>query len=286
MDWKCSSNGSLKESFVPGSSGGLKDSLPPGSRVILIDDPDSRTSSMVVALTRLPQEPDWAVVGGFAVIIRASQVHRVTNDVDTISRDQSQFIELLTADSAITKLSAARLRIDGNQQGVDLDVMDASVESPLPAEPSERAFTLTRRHALANSESVELLVMNSGRIVAQTQARIATAASLIALKAVALPRRATSANPQKVGTDIQDLVVLTMGCDFNDVVRELASANDEVLTWVTTTLTKWFSPDHDQRYTLARLRQIASSFDTGAISEHDLTEVALLAGALQRSAQA
>lgn len=236
---------------------------------------------MVVALNRLPQHLDWAVVGGFAVIIRASQVHRVTNDIDAISRDQSHLIELLAAEPAITRLSAARLRISGNQQDVDLDVMDAAAESPLPAEPSERAFTLTRQHALANGEPLEIVVTNGNQIVAHSHARVATPASLIALKAVALPRRVDGHNPQKIGTDIYDLVSLAKGCDIRSFAREFAASEEDMTSWVAQTLTKWFSPDHDQRYTLTRLRRIASSFDIGAISEHDLTEVALLAGALQ-----
>ena len=240
---------------------------------------------MVVALNRLPQEPDWAVVGGFAVIIRASQVHRVTNDVDTISRDQSQLIELLAAEPAITKLSSARLRIAGTKQSVDLDVMDAATESPLPIDPSERAFAMTRRHALANSEGVDLLVMNGGKIVAQSQARVATAASLIALKAIALPRRASSANPQKVGTDIQDLVVLASGCDFKEVARELASTDDEVLSRAITTLTKWFSPGYDQHYTLTRWRLAADQDDVSTPNEQDLDIVARLAQMLAQEDQ-
>ena len=254
----------------------------PGSRVILGDDLDGRTSSMIAALNQLPQEPLWAIVGGFAVIIRYSQVHRLTNDLDTISSNQHLFLELMTAEPSITRLSTARLRIAGENWPVDLDIMDAADGSPLPVEPSERAFALARQHALANSEPLELLATNGNQIVAQSHARVATSASLIALKAVALPRRANSRSPQKVGTDIYDLVSLAKGCDFGSVARELAASEEDMVSWVAQILTKWFSPDHDQNYTLARLRRITDSLGAGAISEHDLTEVALLAGALQR----
>ena len=254
----------------------------PGNKVILSDDPDNRTKTMVVALNRLPQEPDWAVVGGFAVIIRASQVHRVTNDIDTISRDQFHLIELLAAEPAITKLSSARLRISENNQTVDLDVMDAAVELPLPAESSERAFALGRQHALANSEFIDIAVANGDQIVAQSQARVATTASLIALKAVSLPRRAGSPNPQKAGSDVHDLIRLVKGCDFEATANELATSGMGLVSFVAQTLAKWFSPDHDQHYTMARLRRTTNSLDAGAISEHDLTEVALLADALQK----
>ena len=252
----------------------------PGSKVTLGDDPGRRTSSMVAALNRLPHEPQWAVVGRFAVIIRSAQVHRLTNDVDTISRDKPQFMELLTAEPDITKLSSASLRIDGNSMPVDLDVMDDSTGLPLPAEPGERAFTLARRHALASSETMGLAVTNGSQIVSQSQARVATTASLIILKAVALPRRASSPNPQKVGSDIHDLVRLARSCDFIAATSELANSGEELVSWVGETLTKWFSPDHDQRYTLARLRRFSSPSEINSLTEDDLTIVAQLAQSL------
>ena len=257
----------------------------PGSRFIFRDDPDGRASSMVAALNQLPPEPHWAIVGGFAVIIRYSQVHRLTNDLDTISSNQALFLELLTSEASITRLSPTRLRIAGDNLPVDLDVMDAAHGSPLPVELSERAFAIARQHALARSEPLDIVVTNGNQIVAQSHARVATSASLIALKAVALPRRADSRSPQKVGTDIYDLVSLAKSCDFSSVARELATSEEEMASWVAQILTKWFSPDHDQHYTIARLRRISGSLGTSAISEHDLTEVALLADTLQRQAQ-
>jgi hypothetical protein len=47
-------------------------------------------------------------------------------------------------------------------------------------------------------------------------------------------------------------------------------------------LKKNFSPDHDVRYTVARLRRYATNLDAQAISEADLTLVADLAAALER----
>lgn len=236
---------------------------------------------MVAALNRLPQEPKWAAIGGFAVIIRSAQLHRLTYDVDAISQDQPLFLELLAAEPGINRLSSARLRIESDDLPVDLDVMDDPTGSPLPSESGERAFVVARKHALANSEPMDVVVTNGSQIVAESQFRVATTASLIALKAVALPRRVSSPNPHKVGSDAHDLVRLTRGSDFSEITRELAGCGDEFVSWIAKTLTKWFSPDHDQRYTLARLHRLANSSDVSAITENDLTEVALLAAALQ-----
>ena len=46
-----------------------------------------------VAALRFPAE--WAVIGGFAVNMRITHVHRLTNDLDTVSRDQASLVEIL-----------------------------------------------------------------------------------------------------------------------------------------------------------------------------------------------
>lgn len=107
--------------------------------------------------------------------------------------------------------------------------------------------------------------------------------TLIALKAVAIPRRSGGSSPQKVGSDILDLVRLVHGCDFDfDIVSdEIASAGDELRERIGDTLVKWFSPDQDLRYTRARLRRLASSPDADALTEEDLAIVADLGSVLQ-----
>lgn len=54
------------------------------------------------------------------------------------------------------------------------------------------------------------------------------------------------------------------------------TAGDELAASVGSTLVKWFSPDHDLRYTLARLRRLSRSPDTDALTGADLEVVALL----------
>ena len=38
------------------------------------------------------------VIGGFAVNMRITHVHRLTNDLDTVSRDQASLVEILVAE--------------------------------------------------------------------------------------------------------------------------------------------------------------------------------------------
>ena len=70
----------------------------PGEAVVLAGDRGGRIRSFVAALARFPAEPKWAVIGGFAVNMRITHVHRLTNDLDTVSRDQTSLVEILVAE--------------------------------------------------------------------------------------------------------------------------------------------------------------------------------------------
>ena len=246
----------------------------PGDPIVLVGDRGGRIRSFVAALGRFPAEPRWTVVGGFAVNVRITHVHRLTNDLDTVSRDQTSLVEILVAEPDADRLDTAKLQLDQDGTTVVIDVMADTAGVPLPTEASERAFALARRMALATSEWTELKVVGDGGILVEASAPIATVPALVALKAVAIPRRSRSNSPQKVGSDVHDLVRLVQGCDFDAVDQAIATAGDELRSWVGDTLVKWFSPEADLRYTYARLRRLARSTDAEALTEDDLAIVA------------
>lgn len=248
----------------------------PGEPVALVSGRGGHIRSVVGALSRFPAEPQWVVVGGFAVYVRIKDVHRITNDLDTVSRNQPSLVEILVAEPDADRLAAAKLRLSQDGAAVVVDIMDDTSDTPLPTEPGERAFALARRMALATSEGTELVVVEDEAVVARTSAPVATASSLIALKAVAIPHRAQSNRPAKVGSDIHDLVRLVQNCDFDETIDSITRASAELREWVGATLVKWFSPDQDLRYTFARLRQLARSPDAEALTENDLAIVAEL----------
>ena len=246
----------------------------PGEAVTLAGDRGGRIRSFVAALARFPAEPQWAVVGGFAVNVR------ITNDIDTVSRDQTNLVEILVAEPDADRLAAARLQLEQDGTAVVVEVMADTSDTPLPAEASERAFALARRMALATSEPTELIVVEDRDVIAKATAPIATTSALIALKAVAIPRRSQSTSPQKVGSDIHDLVRLVQSCDLDAVAESIAGGGEELRDWVGATLVKHFSPEQDLRYTFARLRRLARSTDAEALTEDDLAIVAKLGHAL------
>ena len=87
----------------------------PGEPVALVSGPGGHVRSFVAALARFPAEPQWAVVGGFAVYARITVVHRITNDLDTVSRNQPSLVEILVAEPDADRLAAAKLQL--NQDG-------------------------------------------------------------------------------------------------------------------------------------------------------------------------
>ncbi len=248
----------------------------PGDTIILMGDRGGRIRSFVNALSRFPAEPQWSVVGGFAVNVRITHVHRLTNDLDTLSRDQTSLVEILVTELGADRLDAAKLQLDQDGTTVVIDVMTDAANASLPSESSERAFALARRMALATSEWTRLKVVEDRDVIAEASAPIATVPALIVLKTVAIPRRSRGSSPEKVGSDIHDLVRLVQGCDFDAVDYAISVAGDELCEWVGNTLVKWFSPVQDLRYTYARLRRLASSIDAEALTEDDLAAVAEL----------
>ena len=131
----------------------------PGEPIVLVSGRGGHVRSFVAALARFPAEPQWAVVGGFAVYVRIRDVHRITNDLDAVSRNQPSLVEILVAELDADRLAAAKLQLNQDGAAVIVDVMADTADTPLPPEPGERAFALARRMALATSESTELVVV-------------------------------------------------------------------------------------------------------------------------------
>lgn len=254
----------------------------PGDPIVLLGDRGGRIRSFVAALARFPEEPRWSVVGGFAVNIRLAHVHRLTNDLDTVSRDQASLVEILVAEPDADRLDAAKLQLHQGGMTVVIDVMGDSTDVPLPIEASERAFAHARRMALTTSEWTGLQVVQDGEVVLEASAPIATVPALIALKAVAIPRRSAGNSPEKVGSDIHDLVRLVQGCEFDAIDHAMVEAGYKLREWVGATLAKWFSPERDLRYTFARLRRLARSIDATVLTEDDLAVVSDLGHYLLR----
>jgi len=241
-----------------------------GPVIELAGDNAGRIRAFLEILTALPRNPPWVLVGGFAVNIRIQRLHRLTNDIDTISANQTQFVELLLADPTSDRISPGKIWF-GAEPRVEVDVMSSTEGDPLPESPSDRAFALVRRQAMATAEDVKVKLIDSTATTTSTaRIPVATPASLLMLKAVALPRRSSGSYPEKVGSDTHDLVALVLDGDIPDLVRQIAAADSELARWVGDILVRRFTPEADLRYSVARMRAYAQGVGVGVVGPDEL----------------
>jgi hypothetical protein len=232
-----------------------------GDVALLQDDESGRTAKLVQVLGRLPVQPSWVLIGGLAVNVRLGRVHRVTNDIDTVTHDPPRFVELLVEGDA-EKLSAAKLQLRDPE--VEVDVMESTEGQALPPGDEDRAFALVRRWAMRSASEVEVgSVRRDGEVTARSRIQVASRAALIALKTVSIPRRSRGHYPQKVGSDIQDLYRLVASQGVDEILAPFRELDPGVRAWVANALVHTFSAGTaDLRYSAARLRRYASNADT------------------------
>lgn len=231
----------------------------PGEAITLVDDATGRASRFVAALAALPATlPPWAVIGGFAVYVRLARVHRATGDVDTVTLNQDQLVELVVAQPGGERLRTGKARL----AGVEIDVMPVPSDNDEPSgSRSERAFHLVRRFALSTANRERVTVVSqatrggSGSAIPTAEASIpvATPGALVLLKAVALPRRAGARRADKIISDTQDLVRLVASSGLGALMGELEAAPPELLAYAGEVLVTRCGDDG--RYLLAMLRR-------------------------------
>jgi len=164
----------------------------PGDFAVLADDGLGRISAYVATLARIPVEPRWVLIGGLAVNVRVGKVHRATNDIDTMSRDQPAMVEIL-AERGAERLAAGKVQFVTGGVVVEVDVMNSTDDRPggLPAgDEEQRAFDAARRWTMRTATLTAVRVIDlAGTVVADCEIEVASPAALVALKTVAIPRR-------------------------------------------------------------------------------------------------
>ena len=73
-------------------------------------------------------------------------MHRATNDVDTVTHDQTRLVEMLLALPTTESLSTAKVQFHDPE--VEVDVMASTEGTELPIRDADRAFALARRFAM------------------------------------------------------------------------------------------------------------------------------------------
>lgn len=230
----------------------------------------------VEALNRFPTEPPWVLIGGVAVFIRLGSVTRPTADADTVARSRAELIDRLVADEPAIVVTGGELEVPVGDGTIEIDVMDLA-DDPLPGDAERRAFALARRYALETAVIERVIVSDRESVVVDAHIPVASTAALVALKTVSMVRRPHGNSPQKIGSDIHDLVRLVTGSGARSVAAELV-ADANLATWVAEQLHRAFGAD--LRYTLLRLRTNDRSAGAQALTDAEVEATGILADEL------
>jgi hypothetical protein len=244
----------------------------------LVAPADSVIVRSVRALARFPADEPWVLIGGIAVFTRLGSVTRPTADADTVANSQAQLLDRLVAEDPTIIVGNGDVTVSVDGVDVEVDVMDLADE-PLPLNTERRAFALARRFAIRTAVAEAVSVIDvTGDVVAEATLPIATIPALVALKTVSMVRRPNSNHPEKVGSDIHDLVRLIDAAGAGTVGATIAEATPELASWMAERIEPAFGKD--LRYTLLRLRRNDRSAAAQALSDDTVAAVAILADVL------
>lgn len=252
--------------------------------VLLVAESGDVLTRAVQALGRFPRDQPWVLIGGVAVFIRLGSITRPTADADTVARSQAELIQRLVDDEVPSVVAGGKLQVAVGEGLIDIeiDIMDLADE-PLPPDPERQAFALARRAALASADAERIIVTNAGgQVVADAQIPVASIAALTALKTVSMVRRPHGNHPEKVGSDIHDLVRLVAAGGARTVATELTEMDRDLAKWVGDQIERSFGPD--LRYTLLRLRTNDRSPGAQALDDDAIAATGILAAELQEQA--
>jgi hypothetical protein len=178
---------------------------------LLVSQPSGTLASLIRALADLETAglPRHALIGGVAVMVRLSQAHRATQDLDEVVEPSSPTAAVLIAGPGAVEHraeTAGGVRIDLISVG-DRDLRSLPA-SDLPDQDDERLFALAHDFALRSAEPALIRVMDpGGGVLVESTSPVATAAALFATKLQSAPRR-SGPTQAKRGSDIYDAFLL------------------------------------------------------------------------------
>lgn len=201
---------------------------------VVFDGPASAIAAAVATLA----DWDFCMVGGLAVMVRVGGEHRATTDLDAVFDNDTETpttASLVRAGIAVDAAAIQRVTVGG----VNLDVIDtfALPDDPdaLPDSPKDRLFVTAHRWAYETATACRLS-SNGTRF----EARVASAAALVATKVHALRWATANRRTTKRSSDLYDLYRLadlpsaSVAAPLRrapwDLARQVADALSEDLT--------------------------------------------------------
>jgi hypothetical protein len=248
--------------------------------ILFIAERDSLLACATEALGRFPRRQRWVLVGGLAVFARLGSVTRPTADADAVARSQAELLRELSRTEITSVISGGSVQVDVGSAQLEIDVIDLA-DDPLPGDDERRAFALARRAALDSAVDERIVVTAlAGDVVADANIPIASVSALVALKTVSMVRRPHGPHPQKVGSDIHDLVRLVTSVGARSVAHDLVALDRDLSEWVAGQVERAFG--RDVRYTLVRLRTNDRSAAANALSDDEVGAVEVLGPELRQ----
>ncbi|MGH9090439.1 MAG: hypothetical protein ACRDZR_03510 [Acidimicrobiales bacterium] len=187
-----------------------------GEPVLLVAEVDSVPYRSVGRLAEVtPRLPDFALIGGIAVMVRLGQAHRATNDVDTVSDDQPGLLDVLVTEGFERIGDSVMLDSDLKVDVIDVSEGDADY---LPY--------LTHRLAFDTRTPIELVVRPHQGPSISAYVDVARPAALVAVKLGISEGVGRQRDPRKVGSDAFDVVRLMQRLGPDALADELRSVAD------------------------------------------------------------
>jgi hypothetical protein len=203
--------------------------------IVLAGDPGGVTASLMASLSEVARcgLTDWALIGGLAVMARLSESHRVTGDIDTLSRQVDPPPKMALLRVAREETSTGVLLSDGTK--VDLIEVAPTLDlAALPDGTGQRMFALAHWWMADTAEEVVLSVVGGERgqvgVVAVERLRLATPAALVAAKLQSIPSRRARALDKRE-SDAYDVYRLLRADRDGDIARALAGAPGDLGPW-------------------------------------------------------
>lgn len=213
--------------------------MPPvsGEAVFLDTEVHGLATRFVAALgllvDQVPTE-SFALIGGFAVMVRLGRLHRITEDLDAAAQQvgdgPSRLFIVVHGDDAHEIKPVEGIKVDCIEVGEATAA--ALPEADLPDDEWDRAFVLAHRWALDVATPAELSVIGPDHHLRGTvRCRVAQPASLVAMKLQSAPRRPRT-RAHKAGNDYGDLFFLLAKDDHVvELADQLAAAPHHLGSW-------------------------------------------------------
>jgi hypothetical protein len=240
--------------------------------VLLAGRRGGTTHREIELLASLPDE--LRLIGGLAVMCRVGSPHRTTVDLDAVARDLPDLHDSI-ARTAVTASGGGQYRFEG---ALDLDVIDVA---PEPADDLVRQLSaageqltdlelnlvsLTWAHDSASPLDVVAVDEVTGERLAEAPARlVATTSGLVAMKATAIPLRA-STRPEKRASDLYDLARLLLVPGPDEATS--APMPPVLADTVRARLSAWFVDDAGRDRTFREIRR----FDEPPVDLDDVAD--------------